>query len=182
MSHGACAARAPPPGRVRGSRGPRPGPPGRPAGARGARAEVGFARAMLSHLSATQGPRATVQSKILLVSPTISKHHGPCCTAIPHDAHTKVLVISRHPPSACRLLRMMKARRGSPQEPPPCAPGFVQVQEQSAAATWIVALRPLQPGVELGHRGSGRRSSRPVERSSKGRLQLRGWPCPGAAT
>eukprot|EP00964_Phaeocystis_antarctica_P132407 scaffold96503_cov54-Phaeocystis_antarctica.AAC.1 len=76
----------------------------------------------------------------------------------------------------------MKARRGSRQEPPPCAPGFVQVQEQSAAATFVVALRPLQPGVELVHRGSGRRSSRPAERSSTGRLQLGGWPCPEAAT
>ena len=91
-------------------------------------------------------------------------------------------LISRHPPSACRLLRMPKVHRGPRQEPPPCVPGFVQMQEQSAAATWLVARRPLQPGVELVRRGSGRRSSRPAERSSTERWQLRGWPCSGGAT
>ena len=140
-------------------------------GGRAARAEVRFARAMLSHLSATQEPRATVQCKILLVSPTISKNlkapwpihaqRTPPCT--PHKSARDQSPPAQRMPSPPY---MMKARRGSPQEPPPCAPGFVQVQEQSAAAIWIVALRPLQPGVELGHRGSGRRSRRPTENAA----------------
>jgi hypothetical protein len=160
----------------------RPGAGRRPPPAAGRRAPRGAARE--PRCSLTSQRRGAADDGSVQDNSSESDHlKAPCSLSHKnmHDAPNKCL-ISRHPPSAYRLLRMMKARPGSRQEPPPCEPGFVQVQEQSAAATSIVALRPLQPGVELVHRGSGRRSSRLAERSSTERSQLRGWPCPEAAT